>query len=79
MTKTTTTTTETLGQTLISIRRKHGLSQSQCARLIPGMPLKMLQKYEQHASEPPVWVQLLLIDALIKKAKKIKSSVDAIP
>jgi hypothetical protein len=43
------------------------------------MPLKMLQKYEQHASEPPVWVQLLLIDALIKKAKKIKSSVDAIP
>jgi DNA-binding transcriptional regulator YiaG len=78
MTKTT-TNTETLGQTLISIRRAHGLSQSQCARLIPGMPLKMLQKYEQHASEPPVWVQLLLIDALIKKAKKIKSSVDAIP
>jgi hypothetical protein len=39
----------------------------------------MLQKYEQEASEPPVWVQLLLIDALMKKAKKIKPSVDAIP
>jgi DNA-binding transcriptional regulator YiaG len=72
MTNNTTTTTETLGQTLISIRRAHGLSQSQCARLIPGLPLKMLQKYEQEASQPPAWVQLLLIDALIKKAKKIK-------
>jgi DNA-binding transcriptional regulator YiaG len=71
MTKTT-TTTETFAQTLISIRRTYGLSQSQCARLIHEMPLRMLQKYEQHASEPPVWVQLLLIDALIKKAKKIK-------
>jgi len=71
MTKTT-TTTETLGQTLISIRRKYGLSQSQCARLIPGMPLRMLQKYEQEVSEPPVWVQLLLIDALIKNVKMIK-------
>jgi len=71
MTKTT-TTTETLGQTIIAIRRKHGLSQSQCARLIPEMPLKMLQKYEQHASEPPVWVQLLLIDALLKNVKMIK-------
>jgi DNA-binding transcriptional regulator YiaG len=69
---TNTPTTETLGQTLIAIRRKYGLSQSQCARLITGMPLKMLQKYEQHVSEPPVWVQLLLIDALIKNAKKIK-------
>ena len=69
---TNTPTTEKQGQSLISIRRAHGLSQSQCARLIPGMPLKMLQKYEQEASEPPVWVQLLLIDALIKKAKKIK-------
>ena len=68
----TTTTTETLGQTLISIRRKYGLSQSQCARLIPGMPVRMLQKYEQHVSEPPVWVQLLLIDALIKNVKMIK-------
>jgi DNA-binding transcriptional regulator YiaG len=70
MTKT--TTTETLGQTLISIRRKYGLSQSQCARLIPEMPLKMLQKYEQEGSEPPLWVQLLLIDALIKNVKMIK-------
>jgi len=71
MTKTT-TTTETLGQTLISIRRKYGLSQSQCARLIPEMPLRMLQKYEQEVSEPPVWVQLLLIDALKKNVKMIK-------
>jgi DNA-binding transcriptional regulator YiaG len=71
MTKTT-TTTETLGQTLIAIRRAHGLSQSQCARLIPEMPLRMLQKYEQEVSEPPVWVQLLLIDALIKNVKMIK-------
>jgi DNA-binding transcriptional regulator YiaG len=69
---TNTPTTETLGQTLIAIRRAHGLSQSQCARLIPMMPLKMLQKYEQEASEPPAWVQLLLIDALIKNAKMIK-------
>ncbi len=69
---TNTTTTDTLGQTLIAIRRTHGLSQSQCARLIPEMPLRMLQKYEQHVSEPPVWVQLLLIDALIKNAKMIK-------
>ena len=67
-----TTTTETLGQTLISIRRKYGLSQSQCARLIPEMPLRMLQKYEQEVSEPPVWVQLLLIDALLKNVKMIK-------
>jgi DNA-binding transcriptional regulator YiaG len=67
-----TTTTETLGQTLIAIRRAHGLSQSQCARLIPEMPLRMLQKYEQEVSEPPVWVQLLLIDALIKNVKMIK-------
>ena len=67
-----TPTTETLAATLIAIRRKYGLSQSQCARLIPGLPLKMLQKYEQEGSEPPLWVQLLLIDALIKKAKKIK-------
>jgi DNA-binding transcriptional regulator YiaG len=71
MTKTT-TNPETLGQTLIAIRRKHGLSQSQCARLIPGLPVRMLQKYEQHASEPPVWVQLLLIDALLKNVKMIK-------
>ena len=70
MTKT--TTTQPLADKLIAIRRKYGLSQSQCARLIPGLPLKMLQKYEQHVSEPPVWVQLLLIDALIEKAKKIK-------
>jgi len=71
MTKTT-TTTETFAQTLISIRRKYGLSQSQCARLIPEMPLRMLQKYEQEVSEPPVWVQLLLIDALLKNVKMIK-------
>ena len=70
MTKTT-TTTETLGQTLIAIRRKHGLSQSQCARLIPGLPVRMLQKYEQHVSEPPVWVQLLLIDALLTAARSL--------
>jgi len=75
----TTTTTETLGQTLISIRRKYGLSQSQCARLIPELPLRMLQKYEQQVSEPPAWVQLLLIDALKKNVKKIKSCVEAIP
>ena len=77
MTKT--ITTETLGQTLIAIRRKYGLSQSQCARLIPELPLRMLQKYEQQVSEPSLWVQLLLIDALKKNAKKIKSCVDAIP
>ena len=77
MTKT--TTTETLGQALIAIRRKYGLSQSQCARLIPGLPVRMLQKYEQQVSEPPAWVQLLLIDALKKNAKKIKLCVDAIP
>jgi len=69
---TTTPTTETLGQTLIAIRRTYGLSQSQCARLIPQMPVRMLQKYEQEVSEPPLWVQLLLIDALKKNAKKIK-------
>jgi DNA-binding transcriptional regulator YiaG len=66
---TNTPTTETLGQTLIAIRRKYGLSQSQCARLIPGLPVRMLQKYEQHVSEPPVWVQLLLIDALLTAAR----------
>jgi DNA-binding transcriptional regulator YiaG len=66
-----TTTTETLGQTLIAIRRKYGLSQSQCARLIPGLPVRMLQKYEQHVSEPPVWVQLLLIDALLTAARSL--------
>lgn len=71
MTKTT-TTPETFAYALISIRRKYGLSQSQCARLIPEMPLKMLQKYEQEGSEPPLWVQLLLIDALLKNAKMIK-------
>lgn len=69
---TNTTTPETFAHTLIAIRRKYGLSQSQCARLIPMMPLKMLQKYEQEGSEPPVWVQLLLIDALIKNVKMIK-------
>jgi DNA-binding transcriptional regulator YiaG len=77
MTKT--TTAQPLADKLIAIRRKHGLSQSQCARLIPQMPLRMFQKYEQQVSEPPAWVQLLLIDALKKNAKKIKSSVDAIP
>ena len=77
MTKT--TAAQPLADKLIAIRRKHGLSQSQCARLIPEMPLRMLQKYEQQASEPPVWVQLLLIDALKRNAKKIKLCVDAIP
>ena len=77
MTKT--TTTQALADKLIAIRLKHGLSQSQCARLIPEMPLRMLQKYEQQVSEPPLWVQLLLIDALKKNAKKIKLCVDAIP
>ena len=77
MTKT--TTAQPLADKLIAIRLKHGLSQSQCARLIPEMPLRMLQKYEQQVSEPSLWVQLLLIDALKKNAKKIKSSVDAIP
>lgn len=70
MTKT--TTAQPLADKLIAIRRKYGLSQSQCARLIPELPLRMLQKYEQGVSEPPLWVHLLLIDALIKKAKKIK-------
>ena len=74
-----TTTTQPLADKLITIRRKYGLSQSQCARLIPQLPLRMLQKYEQQVSEPPLWVQLLLIDALKKNAKKIKSCVDAIP
>ena len=77
MTKT--TTAQPLADKLIAIRRKYGLSQSQCARLIPELPLRMLQKYEQQVSEPSLWVQLLLIDALKKNAKKIKSSVDAIP
>jgi DNA-binding transcriptional regulator YiaG len=77
MTKT--TTTQALADKLIAIRLKHGLSQSQCARLIPEMPLRMLQKYEQQVSEPPLWVQLLLIDALKKNVKKIKLCVDAIP
>jgi DNA-binding transcriptional regulator YiaG len=77
MTKT--ATTQALADKLIAIRRKYGLSQSQCARLIPEMPLRMLQKYEQQVSEPPLWVQLLLIDALKKNVKKTKSSVDAIP
>jgi len=66
-------------QSLVDFRTRYSLTQSQCAALIPHFSVRMLQKYEQHASEPPVWVQLLLIDALIKKAKKIKSSVDAIP
>ena len=77
MTKT--TTAQPLADKLIAIRRKYGLSQSQCARLIPELPLRMMQKYEQGVSEPPLWVQLLLIDALKKNAKKIKSCVDAIP
>ena len=77
MTKT--TTTQPLADKLIAIRRKYGLSQSQCARLIPELPLRMLQKYEQQVSEPPAWVQLLLIDALKKNVKKIKSCVEAIP
>jgi DNA-binding transcriptional regulator YiaG len=77
MTKT--TTTQPLADKLIAIRQAYGLSQSQCARLIPELPLRMLQKYEQGVSEPPTWVQLLLIDALKKNAKKIKSCVDAIP
>ena len=77
MTKT--TTAQPLADKLIAIRRKYGLSQSQCARLIPQLPLRMLQKYEQGVSEPPAWVKLLLIDALKKNAKKIKSCVDAIP
>lgn len=75
----TTPTAQPLADKLIAIRRKYGLSQSQCARLIPEMPLRMLQKYEQQVSEPPLWVQLLLIDALKKNVKKIKSCVDAIP
>ena len=77
MTKT--TAAQPLADKLIAIRQAYGLSQSQCARLIPELPLRMLQKYEQGVSEPPAWVQLLLIDALKKNAKKIKSSVDAIP
>jgi DNA-binding transcriptional regulator YiaG len=77
MTKT--ATTQALADKLIAIRRKYGLSQSQCARLIPELPLRMLQKYEQQVSDPPAWVQLLLIDALKKNVKKTKSSVDAIP
>ena len=77
MTKT--TAAQPLADKLIAIRRKYGLSQSQCARLIPQMPLRMLQKYEQQVSEPPAWVQLLLIDALKRNAKKIKLCVDAIP
>lgn len=76
---TATPTLQPLADKLMAIRRKHGLSQSQCARLIPELPLRMLQKYEQQVSEPPAWVQLLLIDALRKNVKKIKSCVDAIP
>jgi DNA-binding transcriptional regulator YiaG len=68
MTKT--TTAQPLADKLIAIRLKHRLSQSQCARLIPELPLRMLQKYEQQVSEPPAWVQLLLIDALKKKCEK---------
>ena len=77
MTKT--TAAQPLADKLIAIRQAYGLSQSQCARLIPELPLRMLQKYEQQVSEPPAWVQLLLIDALKKNAKKIKLCVDAIP
>ena len=66
---TTPTTKPTLADTLIAIRRAYGLSQSQAAYLIPHMPLKTLQKYEQQGSEPPTWVQLLLIDTLIKKCQ----------
>jgi len=54
---------------LIQIRSEHGLTQLQCAELIERFPFKMLQKYEQRASQPPPWVQILLIDALNNKLK----------
>jgi DNA-binding transcriptional regulator YiaG len=59
-------------QSLVDFRTRYSLTQSQCAALIPHFSVRMLQKYEQAASEPPVWVQLLLIDALLKNVKMIK-------
>jgi len=66
-------------QSLVDFRTRYSLTQSQCAALIPHFSVRMLQKYEQHASEPPVWVQLLLIDALLKNVKMIKSVLASVP
>jgi len=59
-------------QSLVDFRTRYNLTQVQCAALIPHLSVRMIEKWESEGSEPPPWVQLLLIDALIKNVKMIK-------
>jgi hypothetical protein len=73
------TSVTALSKALISFRIRAGLSQSQTVALIERLPLKTLQKYEQGGSEPPAWVQTLLIDALEKYINDANNSLTIYP
>jgi DNA-binding transcriptional regulator YiaG len=49
---------------LISFRNQHSLTQVECAALIPELSVRMIEKWERSGSEPPLWTQVLLLDAL---------------
>jgi DNA-binding transcriptional regulator YiaG len=47
-----------------AFRILHKLTQTQCAALIPNLSVRMIEKWERGASEPPLWSQRLILDAL---------------
>ena len=51
-------------ESLRNFRYQHGLSQTECAALIVCLSTRMIQKWEQGISEPPLWAQGLLLNAL---------------
>lgn len=51
-------------QSLVDFRAQHSFTQTQCALLIPNLSVRMIEKWERGASEPPLWSQRLILDAL---------------
>jgi DNA-binding transcriptional regulator YiaG len=51
-------------ESLVVFRRQHNLSQTECSALIPHLSVRMIEKWERSASEPPLWSQCLILDAL---------------
>jgi hypothetical protein len=52
-------------QSLVDFRTRYSLTQSQCAALIPHLSVRMIEKWENAGSEPPLWSQRLILDALL--------------
>jgi len=54
----------TFSEQLKAVRRREGYSQAMTARLIHGLSTRTLQAWERGQQAPPLWAQLLVLEAL---------------